>query len=176
MVFERIDGIVRGAEQSDVGLLDDLAYAHAVFGELFICEIPNLLAGLGRKNAFVTEVTLQLQMRPMVERVADERRKRTCERFKLFIIVGISRDHALGKSAGAHGAPFVVIGTEPDLRDISILFIFGNFFRIYVTMVVNDGHFRCIMMIQDFCSLRIKQKIFVHKRFHCFDRPFLNVF
>ena len=168
MIFQRVDRIVCRAKKLDVGLLDDLTHAHIVGSKFFIGKVPDRFAGFGRKNTFVTEITFQFQMGPMIKRITDQGRKRARKRFKFFIIAGITRNHAFGKSAGTHGAPFIVIGAEPDFRNIFILFIFGNFFGVHMTVIVNDGHFRSIVVVENSRRFGVEQKIIVHKRFHCF--------
>ena len=35
-----------------------------------------------------------------------------------------------------------------------------------MTMVVNDRHLSCMLVVQLLCSLSLQQEIFVHKWFH----------
>ena len=102
----------------------------------------------------------------MIEGVANERRHCGRKGFKFFIVGSVACDDSFGKSAGTHGTPFVMVAAEPNLCDIFVFFVFSDILGIYMAMIVNDGHFRRIMMIEHLCHVVVKQKIFVHKGFH----------
>ena len=166
MIFERVRGIVRRAEQLHIRFFDDLPHAHIVRRKLLIGKIPNLLTGIRREDSVIAEVPLQLQVRPMIQRISDERRKHRRKSLEFFIIGGISRDHALGKPEAPHGTPFIMVAAEPDFGDVLIFPVFRNLLRIHVAVIVDNRHFRRIVVIKNLRNIAVQQKILVHKRLH----------
>ena len=71
MPFQRIDRIVGGADQCDIGLLDDVADSHIRLGEALVAEFPYFLSSVFVEHTVITEIFLQLQMAPVEERIAD---------------------------------------------------------------------------------------------------------
>ncbi len=65
MPLQRIDGIIGGADQSNVALLDQVTNAHGRLMQLFIAQVPYFVSGVFVQNAVVTEVSLQFQMAPV---------------------------------------------------------------------------------------------------------------
>jgi hypothetical protein len=59
-----------------------------------------------------------------------------------------------------------VISSEPDLGDIVESSVFCNLLRGDVAMVIKNGSFFRILMIELGCDLGLKQKLLVHKCFH----------
>ena len=71
MPLQRIDRIIGGADQCDVGLLDDVADSHIRLSETLVAELPYFLSGVFVEHAVIAEIFLQLQMAPVEEWIAD---------------------------------------------------------------------------------------------------------
>ncbi len=90
----------------------------------------------------------------MIQRVAQRFRNSLRPLLKLFPIGRVARDEALVHTARSHGAPFVMVAVQPDLREIIEAPILCDVFRREMTVIVNDRK-RCrIAMIQLLCGLR----------------------
>ena len=62
--------------------------------------------------------------------------------------------------------PFIMIAGKPDFGNGIELPVVSNIFWVDMTVVVKNGHFCRMFMVQFPCSLGPQQKIFVHKFFH----------
>ena len=103
--FQRIDRIVGGADQCDIGLLDDVADSHIRLGEALVAEFPYFLSSVFVEHTVITEIFLQLQMAPVEERIADGFAS-TSAHFKKFLFVGsVACNEAFVHAAGTHEAP-----------------------------------------------------------------------
>ena len=74
--------------------------------------------GFGRgfaEQLINAEIAFQLEMRPMVERIAQGVRDRPGPGQVLFFPAGIARTVLFGAAIRAHGSPFVVVTAQPDL-------------------------------------------------------------
>src|SRR5699024_11648304 len=72
MPLQAVDGVVGGADESDVGLLDQAADGQlGVVLQLFVAEVPDLLGGVAVQDAVVAKVGVQLQVGPVVHGVAN---------------------------------------------------------------------------------------------------------
>ena len=79
-------------------------------------------------------------MAPVVERVADELRKRLRPFLEFLAVAGVAGDVALLNPVGTHLTPFVVIAAQPYLSDVVELAVLVDLLRIDVAVVVHDGH------------------------------------
>ena len=154
--FQRIDGIIGGADQCHIALADQIAHAHGGLLQFGIAQIPDLVGGSLAQHAGVSEVSLQLQMAPVKQRVADGLAQTLGPFAELFVVGGIAGDIFLLHAAGTHKAPFVVVAAQPHLRDIVELSILGNLSGIDVAVVVQHGSTLCVVVEQLSGSFRLK--------------------
>ena len=114
------------------------------------------------------EKAAKLEMAPMVERIADQLGHDTAPGAELIVIGGIAGDVFLRHTAGAHGAPFVMVAVKPDLGDIGIALILSDLARGEMAVIVDDGQIFRIGMIKCFCCRIGQQKVITDKVFHHF--------
>ena len=116
--------------------------------KLRIAEIPYLLSGLGTEMTGIAEVALQLQVAPVIERVADGLLQGLCPLLELLTIRCIAGDVVLIYAVGAHLTPLVVVAAQPYLGNVVELSVLGNLLGIDVAVVIYDGHALGILMEQ----------------------------
>ena len=135
--------------------------------ELFVTFIKDFTGCCGVEYLVDTEGRLQFEVCPMIERVA----KGIGDGLGPFLeflpirCVGTCAV-AFGHSVGAHGAPFVMVSTQPKLGDTAELMVFGYHLRNQMAMVVDDGHLLGVVVIKVLSCLGREQEVFVHKGFH----------
>ena len=161
--LERINGIVGRADELNPGSVDYAAHRHRLFGESPVALIVDFLRGRFVELLGNAEIVLKLEIRPVIEGIADEFRKRRRPRLERLIRIGKSRPRngILLKTAGSHLAPFVMIASEPYLGNRLVPAVFGDVFRVDVAMIVDDRHLRGILVIQLFGRCRLQKKILV---------------
>ena len=112
-------------------------------------------------------------------------------RFRPFLkfckIIRISGNEVFINSIGSHSPPFIMIAIQPDLCQVFKFSVRSDIFRREMTMVIDDGHFSRMVMIQLFSSFIFQNEIFIQKLFHSWyfisltnkkrlDVPFKNIF
>ena len=177
--LQGIHGIVGGADEGHIRLLDDAAHGQVrIRPQLLVAEVPGLFGVFHRQGLVIAEELSQLQVAPMIHRVSDGHLQRLDKLEEALIIRPVSGDIILADPVGAHDAPFIVISeiaalrllsAQPYLDQVVEAAVFVDFFRIDVAVVVHQRHMLCIVVKQVFGRLRLQQKIFVHKFFHCFS-------
>ena len=103
----------------------------------------------------------------MVERVAHRIGNRLGPLLELLPIGRIlARAILLIDPVGAHGAPFVVVAFEPDLRQVVETVIRSHVLGNQVAMVVDDRHLGRMVVVKTLRSLGLQQEVVVVELFH----------
>ena len=91
MVFQRINRIVGGADHFHLHLRHDTASGEAILGQQIVTLIPDFIRG-GRRQQLTRNPkrAAQLQMRPVIERIADRMRYGSRPCVKLLAVRGIA--------------------------------------------------------------------------------------
>ena len=171
--FQRVRRIVRRAEHADVHLFKERNRIIAF--QLFHRFLPDGRRGFRRQRRVNFKISLQFQMRPMVQRAADQLRHDLCPFLEFLVLRRVAGDVSLVHAAGTHGAPFVVICRQPELRQIFILLSLRDLaWRQMVVIVVNRLVFR-ILVKQRPRYFIFQQKLLVHKCSHIQSSNFLRL-
>ena len=166
VVFE----IARGV----VGSTDDFhsAVGHALSRrqpprEDGVCPVPNLLRRIAREQQVVdSEKPRQLQMAPVVHRVAEHPRHGLRELLEFLPVGGVAGAEALVHAVGAHGAPLVVVGAEPRLGDVVPFFVLPDFPGVEMAVKVYQRKLLRIAVVKLAREIVFEEKIVVNKFFH----------
>ena len=120
--------IIGGADEGDVCLADQSPGGHVrIFLQKLVAVIPDPLGAFHGQGFCHTKELLQLQMTPMIHRIANAKLQRLGKFQKPFIGRLVSGDVLFGDSVGPHQPPFVVVAgkdtlfvytTQPDLHQI----------------------------------------------------------
>ena len=145
MPLQRINGIVGGADQGNVGSFDQAAYRPLVL-QLLVAQIPYLLCGISAQMAGVAKVSLQLQMAPVVQRIADKLFQGLSPFLEFLAVSSISGDIFFIDTIGTHLTPFVVISAQPYLGNVFKFSVFCDFSGVDMTMVIQNWHFFCVIV------------------------------
>ncbi len=164
MIFQRIRRIVRGADDAHAGIRHHIACAERF--QPFAADIPDFLCVFRIQYQIAVKVALELEMRPVVNRVPGCARERLGKALKLLAVGRVAGNEALRHAARAHDAPLIMVAAEHDLCDIFKARIIGDRPRAQMAMVINNGHFCRPVMIKYSGSIVFQQKIFVHECFH----------
>ena len=173
MPLQGIRRVICGTHKCDSGLADDIAHAHGILRKLRIAQVPHFLRGLSVQDAVVSEISLELQMAPVVQRVPDPPLQCLRPFLEFLPVRGVPCDILLLHAVRAHEAPFIVVSAQPYLSDVVKFPVLRDLLRVDVAVVIKDRSFFRIVVEQLFCSVRAEQEIFVHKLFHDDRSPFL---
>jgi len=117
MIFQRVNGVVRSTHGFHV------ITAHHAAGRIFglfqflVTFVVDFTCGLGVQNLVNAECRLQLQVRPVIQRIAESIRYGFRPFLKLFPIGGVlAGTETFVHTVGAHGTPLVVVASQPDFR------------------------------------------------------------
>ena len=152
MPFQSIHRIIRGTDQFDVGLPDNISYGHSVFLKFCVAEIPHFFCCLSGEMSGITKIALQFEMTPVVQRIADGFFQRFRPFMELFPVTGTAGNIVFIDTIRAHQAPFVMISAKPDLGDIVKLPVLGNLPRVDVAVIIDNWHIFGIFVKQFLCG------------------------
>src|ERR1051326_317585 len=94
------------------------------------------------------EISLQLEMGPMVKRVAERVRYRPSPGEKLLARRRIARAEAFLDAVGSHGAPFIMIAFKPDLEQIREPAVLRDVARREMAVIIEDRFGGRVVVIQ----------------------------
>src|SRR5262249_45064763 len=160
VMLERGNRIVRGTDVDNTELLQDPLHGQIYLRELFVRAIPDLFRGVLVEQLVNAEVTLQLQVRPVIQRITKCVRDGPCPRQEFFVWVRTSGAVPFRDTVGAHCAPLIVITFKPYFSEIAEAMIVGNLLRRKMAVIIKDGLIRCVFakkVAGGFCS---EKKIF----------------
>jgi len=171
-----VDGVIGGADESNVGLLDQAADGQlGIVLQLVVAQVPDFLCGVAVQDALVAEEVVQLQIGPVVHRVADGHGQSLSELLEALAIGLVAGDVLFGHAVGAHHAPLVVVAevaavrvaaAQPDLSDVVEAAVLVDLAGRDVAVIIADGHILCIVMIQMLSRGRLEHEFLIHKCFH----------
>jgi hypothetical protein len=146
VVFQRVGRVVGGADEGHIEPLQDRGHVH--LGDLPIGLVPDLLRGVFIERLVDVEVPLQLQRRPVVERIAQGVRDRPRPGHELVIRLGIAGAELLVHPVGAHGPPLVVVACQPEVIQVVKGAVGGQVLGGQVAVVVVDGHRLGVVVVE----------------------------
>ena len=169
MMLKIIGGIVGGAHNFHVKLLQN-----CVRGQLLRKQSIGALPDSGGRGFIQkirnAEISLQLEMGPMIERVAQRVGNGSCPSQKFFIGRSVPGDVVLRDAIGPQGAPFVMVSLQPDFPEIPKPTVSGNVLRRKMTVVVENRLRNGELMIKMARGIVREKKIFGEKASHGQER------
>ena len=149
MVFQGVGRVVGGADDGDAVGGEDAVGGQGWGGEARVGFRPDARrVGLVDQQVDA-EVTAQLQVRPVVERIADQRGDGAREGEELVVVAGgVAGDEVLRHARGAQGAPLVVVAAEPDLREVGELPVGRDLVGREVAVVIEDRLLRRVLEVE----------------------------
>ena len=168
MVFQRIRRIFRRTERVHVGLFDERlrrmlsvrqraqGFRPNRFGVCLVQRLPD------------SEIALKLQMRPMENRISRRIGQRSSKCHEALFIAALTGNERFRFAVLSHQPPLVMVVAQPNLGDILRGAVLPNIFGAQVTMIIDNRHMLCVLMIQPLGRLIFKQEVFIHKCFHLF--------
>ena len=166
MGFQIVHGIIGGADHLDVGFADNAPRCHIGLRQNGVAFVVDFHGVVAVQRLCDAEVALQLQMGPMIQGVADEIGNGLGPFLEFLGGRSLTGDVIFGNAAGTHGAPLVVVTAQPDLGNGIIMLVLIDFHGVDVAVVIDDGHFLGVGVVEYFCRFGLQQKVPVHERFH----------
>ncbi len=147
VVHERIDRVVRRTDHDDLGAGHQSARREIRIGQARIARFPDGVGRLRAEQVGDPEVTRQLEVGPVIERIAQQVRHRGGPLVEFLTGRGVARAVALGHAVAAHGAPLVVVAAQPDLAHVGIPLVRRNLGRGEVAVVVDNRQIARVVMV-----------------------------
>ena len=171
-----VDGIVRGSDIFDVGLLNDAAYRELrIILQHLGGLVPYFLYVIEGKGLGNAEIFFELQIAPVVHRITNRHFQSLRKRDKFVIGVGAAGHRFLGHAVRAHDPPFIVVTeigpvviptAEPNLCDIVVPAVFVDFLRGDMTVIVDQRQIFSIAVKKPLCGFIFEHEILIHECFH----------
>ena len=135
--------------------------------QLGITFIEDFAGSRRIQDFFNSKASFQFQMSPVIQRIAECIRDCFGPFFEFFPIGSVlTRTITFVYPVATHCTPFVMVTAQPDFCNRLELIVVGHHFRNQVTMIVDNRHLGCMIVIQFLRSFRFKQEVFIHKFFH----------
>ena len=104
--------------------------------QLLVAQVPSFLSGITVQMTGVVKVSLQLQVAPMIQLVADQLRHGLSPLLEFLTVGSISGDVFLINAVRTHLTPFVMVAAQPYLGDVLELTILSDFSWIDMAVIV----------------------------------------
>ena len=150
--------------------------------ELVVAQVPDFLSGVAVQHAVVAEEGVQLQVGPVVHRVADGHGQGLGKLLETLTVGLVAGDVLFGHAVGTHHAPLIMIAevaavrvaaAQPHLSDVVEAAVLVDLAGRDVAVVVADGHAGCVVVVQVLRGGRLEHEVLIHKCFHGSLTPFL---
>ena len=165
VVFQVVDWVIGGADGADIELLADGECGESFAIDFGVGEFPDFVGCVRAEDEVGIEVAFQFEVCPVVQWVAHGLWNRACPGVEFFFWVGVfSGDQMLWLAGCAHGAPFVVVATEPHLGEIGKSDIACDFCRVEVAVVVHDRLVGSYFVVETLRRLVWEEEVFVQVR------------
>ena len=132
-------------------------------GQQLVGALPDGGRTLFIEQFFDVEIALQLQVRPVIERIAQRRGYGLGPGLELVKRSCIPGALAFVDIVGSHGAPLVMVAFQPDFGQVSELVVFSDVARREVAVVIEDGLALGVGVKEVPRGAVGKQKVFVDK-------------
>ena len=132
--------VIGGADHADIRAANQLTAGEIVLCKLGVGQLPYLLSGLGVEHALIAKETLELQVAPLKNGVANATLQGLRPLLELLASRGVTGDKALVHAVGTHKAPLVVVAAQPDLGDGFKTLVLENLLGGNMAVIVNNGH------------------------------------
>ena len=182
MPVQIIDGIIGGADEGHVALLDQAADGQlGIVLQLVVAQVPDFLSGVAVQHTLIAEVLAQLQVAPVVHGVANAHGQSLGKLLETLTVGLGAGDVLLGHAVGTHHAPLVVVAcqravglaaAQPHLSDVLEAAVLVDLLRGDMAVIVADGHISSVGVIQMLSHRRLEHEFLVHKCFHGSKTPF----
>ena len=134
--------------------------------QLFVRAIPNARRRALIEQLLDAEVPLQLQVRPVIQRIAQCERNRARPRQKFIARIGGASHLRLGHTIGPHRAPLIVVAFKPRFEQIVKATVGRDIRRRQMRVVIEDRFGCSVGVIQVARRFRLKQKVVVNEGHH----------
>ncbi len=172
VMLERVGGIVRGADGLDLARAQDAARGHLRLRQTRVGLLPDRGGGTLVERRGDAEVILQLEMSPVVKRIADQLRDRFGKCEILLVRRRVAGAEALRDAVGPHGPPFIMIAGEPDFSQVGEAMVRCDLRRRQVAVVIENRFRLGIRIIERVRRFGLEEKIgdlIGHRNFR--DKP-----
>jgi hypothetical protein len=135
-------------------------------GQLGIGLFPDGVGVLFVDQEVDAEDAAQLEVAPVVDRVADGEGQYLAEGVEFFAVAAVTGAIFFRHAGGAHHAPFVMVAGQPQFRDVAELLALGDFALLQVRVVVDDRKVGCDLVVELAGDFRAEEEVLVHECSH----------
>ena len=165
VVLQAVGRVIGRAQRDDLEPLENALRAQLRRGQLLAGFLPDPRRALLVQQLINAEVALQLQVGPVVQRVAQRVRHGGRPGLEFLERLGRAGAIALRHPVGAHRPPLVVVPLQPDLEQVLELPVLRDVPRRQVAMIIKDRLRLRELVIEPRRRPGVQEKVFVNE-FH----------
>ncbi len=158
---EIVAGIVGGADGIDAESAEKSPGGEVGFAEAFVGAVPDLFSGIGAQEGLDAEAAAEFEVGPIVEGIAEGPGDRFGVGLEFFAGGGVTGDVGFGDAIGPHGAPFVVVVSEPDFGDVVPALVVGHLLGRKMGVVIDDGLICRVLVEKSLCGVGEEEEVVV---------------
>ena len=121
--------------------------------------IPDFFGGVWAEKGFDAEATSELEVGPVVERITEGVWNGFGPGLEFITRGSVACDVAFRDSVCPHGAPFVVVVSEPEFGNIFPPLVIGDFVGRKMSVVIDDLLMLCRFMEEALRSFAQEEKV-----------------
>ena len=164
MVAQVVDRVIGCADHLHVKFLENFLDGQTC--ESGVRALPDFRSRVLIQQIVDSEITLEFEMSPVIERIAQGIRDRSRPSQEFLVRGGVAGDVFFRDAVCTHGAPLVVIPFEPDFEQIFETAILREIFRREMTVVVENRLRGGVLMVEPASDVVGKQEIFAEEGGH----------
>lgn len=138
VMLQAVHWIVGRADDLDLHFFQNAVRGECGRGEFSVRNFPDFFGGRLVEQVGDAVITLQFQMRPVIERITERVRNSFGPREKFVVRAGVAGDEFFRDAVGPHRAPFVMVAFEPDFKKVFELAVARDVARRNVAMIIED--------------------------------------
>jgi len=176
MMFQIICRIVCGARHFNFHVTEETMDRVGRFLQHRGAVTENFICIFFTQHFMDAEVSLQFQVRPVEQRIAEGVRNGGGPLSEFFFIRRCTGDIVFVDAHSSHRPPFVVVAFQPDLSDVLKPAVCSDISRWKVTVVVYDREVGGVVVVEPACCFIMEEEVFADQSFHFVNIRLFNDF
>ena len=164
VIFKSVSRVIGSTYNLDIESLHE-GLSSVLFSLEFCCTlVVDCASCLRAQKIMDAENSCELEVRPVIQWISHCIRHCLSPFLEFFVAVAASCDEFLRNAVTSHCSPLVVVASKPHFSQVSELIVVRNHLRNQVTVVVDDRHLFCALMVEFAGEIICEHEIVIDER------------